>query len=201
MFDEFYQELNAIFYLKWITYQGRKYNLNSRFDINDGNCVLIENDKVEGKVIYYGDSIFEEILVDRDTKEKIFYLHFQLKHLNHATMLFNEMARCAMNTINQRQRTVLLCCSGGLTTTLFANTLTELAKLKNLPYKIGAIGYAKLYDVANDYELILLAPQVGYLLPEIKNKLKDKQVLMIPIQIFATSNFSDALKLIENSLK
>lgn len=136
--DEFLQGINASIYLKWILMQNNHYSLNIKVDDNDNNTIIISNEIVIGKIIYYGKGIFEEELNDRQTKEKIFYLHFQLTHFNHAVELFKEMINCALEATNRPQIRVLLCCSGGLTTTLFASKMQELAKLENLSYEIFA---------------------------------------------------------------
>ena len=39
--DEFYQEINAIFYLKWIMIQGEKYNLQIKYADEKQNVVII----------------------------------------------------------------------------------------------------------------------------------------------------------------
>lgn len=59
------------------------------------------------------------------------FIFFQLTHFNHAVELFKEMINCALEATNRPQIRVLLCCSGGLTTTLFASKMQELAKLEN----------------------------------------------------------------------
>lgn len=194
--DEFYQEINAIFYLKWIIIQGEKYNLQIEFKDEREDTVIIKNNYVEGKIIYYGNGIFEEELVDCQTDKKIFYLHFRLTHFNHAIEFFKEMVNCAIKPNNSYQISVLLCCSGGLTTTLFASKMSELALLENFPYKISATGYTKLYEIADKYDVIILAPQIGYLLPEVKHRLDNKKIFTIPTRIFATNDFSGAFKLI-----
>lgn len=194
--DEFLQGINASIYLKWILMQNNHYSLNIKVDDNDNNTIIISNEIVIGKIIYYDKGIFEEELNDRQTKEKIFYLHFQLTHFNHAVELFKEMINCALEATNRPQIRVLLCCSGGLTTTLFASKMQELAKLENLSYEIFATGYSRLFEIANDYDIILIAPQVAYMLPQAKRRLPDKEVVTIPTRIFATNDYSGALKII-----
>ena len=101
--DEFLQGINASIYLKWILMQNNHYSLNIKVDDNDNNTIIISNEIVIGKIIYYGKGIFEEELNDRQTKEKIFYLHFQLTHFNHAVELFKEMINCALEATNRPQ--------------------------------------------------------------------------------------------------
>ena len=196
--DEFYHEINAIFYLKWIMLQGKKYNLQTKYADRKQTVVIVKNNAVEGKIIYYGNGIFEQELIDCQNHKKIFYLHFRLTHMNHAVELFKEMAKCAVDAVNRPQFRILLCCSGGLTTSLFASKMLELAEFENLPYEISAVGYARLFEIANEYDVIMLAPQVSYLLPQVKCRLENKEILTIPVRIFATNNFSGALKLISD---
>ena len=79
--DEFYQEINAIFYLKWIMLQGKKYNLQTKYADRKQTVVIVKNNAVEGKIIYYGDGIFEQELIDCQNPKKIFYLHVMIINL------------------------------------------------------------------------------------------------------------------------
>lgn len=196
--DEFLRDINAEIYFKWILLQGSKYNLTIKLDDYESNVIVISNKDILGKIIYYGNGLFEEVLVNRYTSKKIFYLHFQLTHLNHAVELFRELIDCALEVTVQPQVKILLCCSGGLSTTLFASKMMELVKLKNLPYKIEASSYVRLYEIGEDYDIVMLAPQVSYMLPQVMHNLKNKPVVTIPTRIFATNDFSNALKLISD---
>ena len=79
---------------------------------------------------------------------------------------------------------------------VIASKMQELAKLENLSYEIFATGYSRLFEIANDYDIILIAPQVAYMLPQAKRRLPDKEVVTIPTRIFATNDYSGALKII-----
>lgn len=195
--DEFLQDINSTVYLQWILMQNNLYNLNIK---RDNNVIMISNDVVEGRIIYYGRGIFEEELTEIKTGEKIYYLHFQLYHYNHAVNLFKEMINCAMQVSNKSAVKILLCCSGGLTTTLFASKMKELADLENKSCKISATGYTKLFDIADDYDLVLLAPQVAYLLPQVLQHLHNKKVIAIPPKVFASNDYSAALKMVYDCL-
>ncbi|WP_294580281.1 PTS sugar transporter subunit IIB [uncultured Thomasclavelia sp.] len=194
--DEFLQEINAAIYMKWILLQNNDHDVEIIKDQDDDKIIIIKNTIVEGKIIFYGNGIFEEELTDRLTNKKIFYLHFQLTYMNHAIELFKEMLNCAKEATSRPMVQVLLCCSGGLTTTLFACQMQELADLESFPYKIEATGYSCLFERAGEYDIILLAPQVAYMLPQAKRRLPDKEVMVIPTKIFATNDFSGALKLV-----
>ena len=62
--------------------------------------------------------------------------------------------------------------------------------------RIFATGYSRLFEIANDYDIILIAPQVAYMLPQAKRRLPDKEVVTIPTRIFAINDYSGALKII-----
>lgn len=196
--DNFLQDINVVIYFKWILMQDSFYDLSIKLDENDTNTIIISSEMVVGKIIFYGKGIIEEELNDRQTGERIFYLHFQLTHFNHAVELFKEMLYCALEAINKPLVRVLLCCSGGLTTTLFASKMQALAELEGLPYEISATGYSRLFEIGNDYDIILIAPQVAYMLPQAKRRLPKREVLTIPTKVFATNNYSEALKLVYN---
>ena len=195
--DEFLQEINATVYIKWILLQNGKDGLVIKADLHDNNTIIIENDVVTGKIIFYGNAIFEEELTDRQTNDKIFYLHFQLTYLNHAVELFKEMINCAKEVTNRPSVQVLLCCSGGLTTGFFAMKLNECAKLLDKDFKFEAVAFNKLIEAAENYDIILLAPQISYQHASLQEQLPNKIVLKIPTQVFAKYDVSKMIDLID----
>ena len=199
--DEFYLEINSIFYLKWIVIQGKKYNLKIKFENDNEDTIIIKYNDIEAMIKYYGDGIFEQKIINCLNNDVVFYLHFKLKYLNHAIKLFEDMIDCIFEVANRPFVSILLCCSGGLTTTLFASKMMELAKLNKLSYQITAIGYSRLPDVAKDYDIIMLAPQISYLLPQVEVLLPEKDIVVIPTKIFAMNDFSGALMIINELLE
>lgn len=195
--DEFYQEINSLFYLKWIVMQNNYTDLKIAFSSDDENTINIEAQNIKAQIKYHGKGLFEQIIINCSNDEVVFYLHFQLLHLNHAITLFNDMMHCIMEIIEQPFVKVLLCCSGGLSTSLFANKMNCLAKRKKMSCQIDAAGYLKLETLKDDYKVIMLAPQIGYLLPQIKKLLPDKQIIVIPTKIFAMNDYVGALMLIK----
>ena len=79
--------------------------------------------------------------------------------------------------------------------------MMELAKLNKLSYQITATGYSRLPDIAKDYDIIMLAPQISYLLPQVEVLLPGKDVVVIPTKIFAMNDFSGALMIINELLE
>ena len=222
--DEFYLEINSIFYLKWIVNQGKKYNLKIKFENDNEDTIIIKYNDIEAMIKYYGDGIFEQKIINCLNNDVVFYqknfeetikkiyaqsqfyvlgpdVYFKLKYLNHAIKLFEDMIDCIFEVANRPFVSILLCCSGGLTTTLFASKMMELAKLNKLSYQITATGYSRLPDIAKDYDIIMLAPQISYLLPQVEVLLPGKDVVVIPTKIFAMNDFSGALMIINELLE
>ena len=72
-----------------------------------------------------------------------------------------------------KQKTkVLLCCSGGLTTSYFAREINEANKLLKNAIEVSAVGYNQLYQIGKQFDIIFLAPQISYLHVQIQSILK-----------------------------
>ena len=130
--DEFYLEINSIFYLKWIVNQGKKYNLKIKFENDNEDTIIIKYNDIEAMIKYYGDGIFEQKIINCLNNDVVFYLHFKLKYLNHAIKLFEDMIDCIFEVANRPFVSILLCCSGGLTTTPVSYTHLDVYKRQAL---------------------------------------------------------------------
>lgn len=58
---------------------------------------------------------------------------------------------------------------------------------------VDAVGYMEIDKVIDDYDMVLLAPQVAYLLPQLKNKYGNK-IFIIDSLDFATNDFNAIIK-------
>jgi len=63
---------------------------------------------------------------------------------------------------------VLVLCAGAGTSAMLANALTEGAKDYNVPITASAGAYGSHYEIMKDYDLVILAPQVGSYYEDIK---------------------------------
>lgn len=187
--DEFLREINSLIYLKWIANQ----KLHDIHVIEKNNEVILEAAHSYSRIILYPHSIFEEEVRDRKTDKVLYYIHFQMANMKHAVNLFYEMLDCIYENCSQPLGRILLCCSGGMTTSLFASKMQTLAQLENRNYEINATGYGRLYEIGNDYDVILLAPQVSYLLPEVRMHLENVIVEEIPARYFARNEYKNVL--------
>ena len=197
--DEFLRDINTLVFREWILNQTYE-NCNIRVHEKHSNIIVIESKYSYSEIIFNIKNIIEFHVINRFTKETKFYLHFQIKTLKHAVQLYNEMLGCIENLILHPQIKILLTCSSGLTTSFFASKLNEASRILNLNYSIDAVGYNNLYKVAQDYDMILLAPQISYQYSKTKAAFKNKIVLNFPPNAFAQYDIQKSFLFIKNAL-
>ena len=69
---------------------------------------------------------------------------------------------------NIKNTNVLVLCAGAGTSAMLANALTEGAKETNVPITSTAGAYGSHYEIMKDFDMIILAPQVGSYYDDIK---------------------------------
>lgn len=198
--DDFLREIQTSVFREWINNQKRDYYHLHQSE-TDPDAIIIENEYCYSYVTFNPQCIIELCVMNKRTDEMAFYLHFQFKTLKHAISLFEEMAQCIKKMIDQPICRLLLCCSGGMTTAFFADKIKNGIKVLNLNMEVAATSYQKIYNVAQNYDVILLAPQVSYVKLQVEKVFKNKLVLKIPTQIFASYNVGALITFIEESLK
>lgn len=130
-----------------------------------------------------------------------FYLHFELNDEDHAKQLYDEMVTTLIELKEEKTLRVLLSCSAGLTTSMFAANLNSVTEMLGLDYHFDAVSYLSIYEEAENYDVILIAPQIGYMLNRLKESLLDKLVLQIPTAVFASYDALAALQFVQNEVE
>lgn len=82
---------------------------------------------------------------------------------------------------------ILLVCSSGMSTSLLVNKMIDASKLQGNDDVIWAVGQSGLDNSVDSCEVLLLGPQMKFLLNKIKNKVTDKN---IPIDVIPSSMYS-----------
>lgn len=168
--------------------------------IDDEHIVLEMADALGAVNFYCFDDMPEVVelsIVDKDCPdEPKFFLHFELDDEKHAEELFSEMTEALQQSDRYETTRVLLCCTAGLTTTMFAGKLQEAAKTLSLDYSFEALPLAEAQASGGDYDVVLLAPQVGYQRKAVAQAFPDAAVVPIPTKIFAAYDAGSALKLV-----
>jgi|SRR5690625_862968 len=99
---------------------------------------------------------------------------------------------------------IILCCAAGMSTSLLVSRMEEAAKQQRIKVKIKAVSADLINEYFNDADVILLGPQVRYLLTEMKKKGDEKGV---PVNVIDSVDYGRvngenvlrfALGLIEN---
>lgn len=193
--DEFLKEIHTQFFKEWICIQkDKRYKVF--VDNKNQDTIYIETEYGQGEITFNPLCIIELKVTNKITKDVDFYLHFQMKTMKHAVELFYEMIESIIQLSNKPITKVLLSCTGGLTTGFFAQRINEVVQLLGLNLKVDAIGYNQLYEVGNNYDIILLAPQISYLYAKVHDVLKEQIILNIPPQIFAKYDVGKIISLI-----
>ena len=194
--DEFLREINLSVLREWILFQ--KYDSCDVKRVNDN--IILETKYGIGHVNFYDDCIIELNVENKTTHETCFFIHFQMNNFHHALGLLKEMKECLETLIEHKKTKILLSCSSGFTTGFFAEKLQEGADLLNKDLAFNAVAYSELFDVANDYDMILLAPQVSYMLSKVQKVLKYKIVLTLSSTLFGKYDVSNTFRFIEEEL-
>lgn len=150
---------------------------------------------------FYDNDLVEISIARKKDNEIQYYLHFQIKDKEHAQQMYLEMIEALKAMEDEQVVKILLCCSSGFTTSYFAQRLNEAAKQLSLDYEFDATSYFDLYSRAEGYDMILIAPQIGYMLKKFKKALPKKRVCQIPTSLFASYNTGATFSFIQEQLK
>lgn len=71
---------------------------------------------------------------------------------------------------------ITLICAGGFSTSMLVSKMEESAKNRKIEVEIRATADSKFGEYENDTDVLLLGPQVGYLLDKFKKKYADKEM-------------------------
>ena len=179
-------------YEAWV----KEQNVESAVKKETEDGIRFETDFAIAEVNFYEFEILvaELRITNKKNDETAFFLHFELRDIDYAKELFGEMTETLEELRLRRKVQVLLSCTSALTTSLMAEKLNAAAELLTMDYSFDAVPFPELYDNAQDYDMILLAPQISYESKNIRKVLKDKTVVDIPPRLFATYDASGILE-------
>ena len=187
-------------YHDWIlSHKNSFYTLSEK-----DNEITLQTSYATGVIEFVEIMNFEIIqmqIVNKKDDDVKFYIHFELLDKDRAHQLYEEMEEELLNLKNQQKTKVLLCCTGGLTTSYFATKLNETSDFLKANLHFDAVDYTNLYTKGfQDYSAILLAPQIKHILKEAREVFKDMIVLPIPTRMFGSYDTGGVIELIRNSL-
>ncbi|MGL4561803.1 MAG: PTS sugar transporter subunit IIB [Brevinema sp.] len=89
---------------------------------------------------------------------------------------------------------VVLCCSAGMSTSLFVQKAVDFAKAQNIELSMQAISVAELdnYLKDHDVDLIAIAPQIRFQEAQVREK-TSKPVFIVDMRDYGLMNVSKVL--------
>lgn len=94
---------------------------------------------------------------------------------------------------------IMLVCSAGMSTSLLVSKMNKVAESKGMDVNVFAVAEADVKNNMNKVDIMLLGPQVRYLLPKMKEMMKPKGV---PVGIVDTISYGtmNGEKVLEQAL-
>ena len=171
----------------------------------DDEHIILTCDHAIGAVNFYCFDDMPEVVELRiddvdGTGDPQFFLHFELDDESRAEELFSEMTDVLTQQDRFATRHILLCCTAGFTTSMFAAKLQEAAKTLSLDYHFDAIPLEQAKVEGGSYDVVLLAPQVSYQRKAVAEAFPQSAVVEIPPKVFASYDAGGALKLVMHLL-
>ncbi|WP_342046590.1 MULTISPECIES: PTS sugar transporter subunit IIB [Bacillaceae] len=94
---------------------------------------------------------------------------------------------------------ILLCCAAGMSTSLLVTKMEKSAQEQGKEYKIWAVSGDSVRNHVDQADILLLGPQVRYMLPQLKKLGEEKS---IPVDVinsvhYGTCNGAEVVKFAE----
>lgn len=178
---------------------------NSEVVVRDENRMVVTAGELVAQVNFYpldDDAEIVEYRINRaEEDEPLFFLHFALDDMERAQELFAQMVEVLEERKSHVTTRVLLCCTSGLTTTLFANKMGEAAKTLSLDYEFSAMPVDRALVDGGEYSAILLAPQASHMRRQMRKAHPNTLVFEIPAKVFGAYDAGSALRLLMHAFR
>ncbi len=98
----------------------------------------------------------------------------------------------------EEMKNILLICGSGASSGFMAAAIRKAAKKRGVSVTVKAASESQLDDRINDIDYLLIGPHLSYMLNDIQEQTKDKQVkaAVIPQKVYGALNGEKALDLI-----
>lgn len=193
--NDVYRRENIDILSCWIHYQLYHYK---QFTIIKDDPLYYQfsyQDKI-ATIIIWPQGVVEEMIDQND--KRLFYLHYEFRVYHYATLFFFQMIHHLQQHQDKRECQVLMCCTGGLTTGFFADKMSQYCQINQLSYEISAASVFEIGDLYQNYDLILIAPQLRHRVPELSKEYPSVVIQSIDPVTFATYDCRSLLQQIED---
>ncbi len=96
---------------------------------------------------------------------------------------------------------ILLVCNGGASTGVVVEKMLEHITSLNKDYEIKAVGSSEGKTIAQDYDVILLGPQIAYIIGTFKNQFPTKKIASIPPMLYGRMDGKGVVELAESLME
>lgn len=189
--DEFLCDINYQIFIHYLDAHLPYPTKKERYD----GCYMIKgrDENIQFFIYCWDNKIIE--FKKMDDKVIQYYLHFEFTNFLNANTLFYDFIDYYHYTHLKRIYHILICCTGGMTSTYFAENIKKIMTTHNI--EIDASSYTCISKVKDRYDMILLAPQIYHIKKDIQTY---KNTHLIPTNLYATYNFEKIYDFIINLL-
>lgn len=170
----------------------------------DNENIRLATSTMFGRMTFFSQKDGPEVVEMRITRKTdgapMFRVRFELTDELRAKELFLEMAEVLDETDLRGITRVLLCCAAGITTTMYENRLRALAESLSLHYDFHAMPLDDAIARGNSYDVVMVAPQMGYRYKDAVTAFPDATVIEIPGDIFARFDVHATLDLLIDAM-
>lgn len=169
---------------------------------DEWNCYVIPNGEKTGYIRFYGDNYIELEVYKPDKELPSFYLQFALISRTSSRGYFQHFFQYLLQdgvegkgnqivTFTHANK-VLFACTCGASSRFFANSIQEMVDPDRKDLIFDSCAYTDIDERQEEYDLIVLMPQINYKFKEYKKKYGNK-VICANTEDVATRNFRNVL--------
>lgn len=141
-------------------------------------------------IIFYDNYIIEHI-IENDNGKVLYYLHFEFSNFINTVSIVEDLLDFAYEN-NKEVKKALFCCTSGITSSLFASKMQEYLNNKKVNILMDACDIGSLNKKSEDYDLVVLTPQIHYKEKSLKEEISTK-IIKIPTKDYASNNYQNVL--------
>ena len=171
---------------------------------SDNENIKMATNTMFGRITFYpqpkGPEVVEMRIVRKIDGAPMFRVRFELNDELRAQELFLEMTSVLEHTDTRPPTRVLLCCSAGITSVMYQRKLNELAESLSLHYDFTAIPLDAAIAKGGTYDVVMVAPQLGYRRADAQKAYPNAMVIEIPGEIFARFDVDATLHLLFDAM-
>jgi|GEM_PF-369135 len=175
---------NRDIFRRWVYYRTKEFG-NVTLSEPKEDTYYISYNGIGATMSFLDNGFVEETIADR-YGDAFFYLSYKFKHYPMAVSFYDHMMRALTNYHQSSTYMVLLCCSGGMTSTYFKQKMNRYLVLAGVPVRVSAASVNDVPYIGEGYDAILVAPQMRSSVDQVQADAPHCAVAPIAPAVFAT---------------